>query len=317
MTRVSALIPTYNRSEFIDGAIETVLGQTYDDVEAVVVDDGSTDGTREILRDYDDDGRVRVFHNERNRGIAYSFNRAAANADGNYLCILGDDDRWHPRKVEKQVALMDRLDEEYAVVRTWGLRVHDGTLMQTLTSDWRGDIYPEILGTFGLEPHSSHMIRRSCFEAVDGFDTRFDRAVDWEMNIRLAKNYKFECVPEFLTEWNFHGNNTSRIAYISPLDQLAQKYGAEIRQYPAVERTFCARWHRIRGWAALVRGHRMTSLCHYVAAFAYEPSVVSGLLVALSACGPWAFERARHTRGAFIRFKHPDLRGEIAEAYDA
>jgi glycosyltransferase involved in cell wall biosynthesis len=86
MPRASVLIPTYNQVAYVAGAIETVLDQTYRDIEALVVNDGSTDGTREVLERYADDRRVRIFHNERNRGISYSFNRAATNARGVPLC---------------------------------------------------------------------------------------------------------------------------------------------------------------------------------------------------------------------------------------
>ena len=89
MPRASVLIPTYNRVAYVADAIETVLDQTYRNIEALVVNDGSTDGTREMLERYTDDRRVRICHNERNRGISYSFNRAATNARGVPLYTRG------------------------------------------------------------------------------------------------------------------------------------------------------------------------------------------------------------------------------------
>lgn len=94
MATVSALISTYNRCEYVAGAIDTVLNQTYDDIEAIVVDDCSTDQTPELLKQYEEYDRVRTVRNEENSGIAASHNRAAELADGEYLCILDDDDRW-------------------------------------------------------------------------------------------------------------------------------------------------------------------------------------------------------------------------------
>lgn len=306
MPRVSALIPTYDRQEFITGAIETVLGQTYDDIEAVVVDDGSTDGTRAMLQEYEANDRVQVLHNERNRGISASFNRAADAARGEYFCILGDDDRWHPEKIERQLAVMERLDEEYAVVYTWGTLRQNGVLMDTYTNDLHGDVYPEILGKFKLTPHSSHMIRASCFDAVGGFDPDFDRAVDWEMNIRLAKEYKFEYVPEFLTVHHHHGGNIPKADYVAAYRQIVEKYSEDRRRYPAVKRAFRARWHQINGWAQLVQGDKTAGVRHYGSAFRQTPTVFYGLLLILSLFGPRAFDLAKAVRGAYIRARHDD-----------
>ena len=99
MPLVSAILPTYNRAEYVGGAIDTVLAQTHDEMEVVVVNDGSTDSTEERLAEYADDDRVRVRHNEENRGISASMNRAADLADGEFICVLNDDDRWHEQKV--------------------------------------------------------------------------------------------------------------------------------------------------------------------------------------------------------------------------
>lgn len=88
MTLVSALIPAYNRCEHLLGAIKTVLDQTYDDIEAVVVDDCSTDRTPAVLDQFERNDRVRTVRNSRNRGIAASYNRAAEVANRTYLCIL-------------------------------------------------------------------------------------------------------------------------------------------------------------------------------------------------------------------------------------
>ena len=201
MPRVSALIPTYERAEYVGGAIETVLAQSYADIEAVVVNDG----TRAVLKQYTEDDRVRVHHDEANRGISFSFNRAAAEADCELLCILGDDDRWHTEKVEQQVRQMDSLSDEYGVVYTGGVATKEGQVVQVDRPTWEGDIYPEIIAAWKLDPHSGHMLRREAFEAVGGFDTDLPRCVDREICIRLAKAYHFAYLDELLVERLVHG----------------------------------------------------------------------------------------------------------------
>src|SRR5699024_8254411 len=139
-TLVSAILPTYNRAEYLDGAIDTVLHQTHDDIEVVVVDDGSTDGTEERLAAYADDDRVRVRHNDENRGIAASMNRAADLANGEFICVLNDDDRWHEEKVEKQLGRFERASENVGVVYTGGVVKQDDSIVRVYRPERRGDI---------------------------------------------------------------------------------------------------------------------------------------------------------------------------------
>ncbi|WP_052334945.1 glycosyltransferase, partial [Halorubrum sp. AJ67] len=288
MPQVSALIPTYNRAEHVGGAIRTVLRQTYDDVEAVVVDDGSTDETPSVLDRYADDPRVVVRTNERNRGIAGSFNRAAAAAAGDLLCILGDDDRWHPEKVRRQVDRMNALDDEYAVVYTGGVAtsVESGDIVTEFRPDRRGDIYPGVLRTFSLNPHSSHMIRRSCFEAVGGFDTEFPHGVDWEMNIRLARRYKFDYVAEPLVNRRIHDTNVSQSAESQArlYGWIYDKFAEQYRRHPEASREIRTRHHRLSAHAAMRRGDRAGAVVHCAKALRLSRSwLVLALLVTMLA----------------------------------
>ena len=282
------MIPTYNRADHVGGAIRTVLRQSYDDVEAVVVDDGSTDETPSVLARYADDPRVVVRTNERNRGIAESFNRAAAAASGDLLCILGDDDRWHPEKVRRQVDRMDALDDEYAVVYTGGVAtsVADGDIVTEFRPEPRGDIYPDVLRTFSLNPHSSHMVRRSCFEAVGGFDTDFPHGVDWEMNIRLARRYKFDFIDEPLVNRRIHDTNVSQTAESQArlYGWIREKFADQYRRYPEAGRSMRTRHHRLSAHAAMRRGDRREAVVHCAKALRLSRSwLVLALLVTMLA----------------------------------
>ena len=291
MPRVSALIPTYNRADYVGGAIETVLAQTYQDIEAVVVNDGSTDNTRDVLAEYADDERVQVHHNDQNQGISYSFNRAAAEARGELLCILGDDDRWHPEKISKQVYRMGQLDETYGVLYTGGVTTNNGKIVGVDRPSWQGDIYPEIIGAWELNPHSSHMIRREAFESVGGFDTDFPRCVDREMCIRLAQEYRFDYLPELLVERMIHGENISHEPEQANVNKMIlEKYGGELREYPGVRRTLYARWNQMQSTVAREHGDRWQGIKHSLAALRYRPTVFRVLLVVLAVLGSDVFE---------------------------
>ena len=299
--RASALIPTYDRAGYVGGAIETVLAQTYDDVEAVVVNDGSTDGTREVLAEYAEHDRVQIHHNERNRGISFSFNRAAAEADGELLCILGDDDRWHPQKVEKQVQKMDSLPAEYGVVYTGGVMTDGDLVTKRYRPQRRGDIYPEVLVEFGLHPHSGHMIRREAFEAVGGFDTDLSRGVDWDLAIRLARRYEFEYVPEALVRRVYHGSNVSdEPAQVTVRDHVAEKYAEDLARHPTVRRRFESQRRRTRVRWELRYGNRDAAISHAFSGLHTAPSTITAIHLLLALTGQRGYRVAGRARRRFV-----------------
>jgi glycosyltransferase involved in cell wall biosynthesis len=296
---VSAVIPTYNRAEYIGGAIECVLSQTYDDVEVVVVDDGSTDDTREVLAEYEGDDRVRVLHNEENRGIPYTANRALDAAEGNYIASIDDDDRWHPTKLEKQMTVFDQLDDSYCGVYTGGvIRDSDGNVLQRVMSHDAGDVYPDVLVRNTILPHSGHLVRAECFEAVGGFDEAFPIACDWDITIRLARQFKWAFIPETLVERTHHGSNvTGDPDYdVRCRRQVWEKFRADIARHPDVERRFHAAWARERGVRALEAGDRAESVTELAEAFSLEPRGDHAALLGLAPFGPRALSTARKVR---------------------
>ncbi|MBQ9417639.1 MAG: glycosyltransferase family 2 protein [Bacteroidales bacterium] len=104
---VSIVMPTFNKGQYIAESIDSVLSQTYTDWELIVVDDGSTDGTQEVLRRYNDP-RIRIFTLNANRGAAHARNLALRQARGRYVAFLDSDDLWHPQKLARQVAFMQQ-----------------------------------------------------------------------------------------------------------------------------------------------------------------------------------------------------------------
>src|SRR5262245_27326295 len=104
MPRVSVIIPTFNRADLIGETVESVLSQTFDDFEIIIVDDGSTDSTKEVIRRFD--GPINYLYQE-NRGLSCARNRGFDASSGDYVCFLDSDDVWNPRMLERQVSLLD------------------------------------------------------------------------------------------------------------------------------------------------------------------------------------------------------------------
>lgn len=209
--KVSVLIPSYNHARFLPAALQSVFDQTYTDYEIVVVDDGSTDGSVELLRSYGD--RIRLF-TQSNRGTYPTLNRCIAESRGEYLAILNSDDLWAPTKLEKQVAMLDA-HPQVGLVHTGGHFIDaEGRILpgNPLGFEWprtpTGNII-EALVRHNKIIASSVMIRRECFERLGGFREDLFGSGDWEMWFRVALEYDIGYIDEPLTMYRVHGANAS------------------------------------------------------------------------------------------------------------
>ncbi len=199
---VSVVIPTYNRANIIDKAIDSVLNQTYKNLEVVVVDDGSTDNTEEVIRSYDDP-RVRYIPLEENQGANVARNTGIKEAKGEFIAFQDSDNVWDERKIEKQVKAYMHSPEDHKVVYTI---VHENLMgggKIYLPEKWatprNGDIQ-NTLRKGSCVPTQVIFTKKSCLEKVGYFDEDFPRLQDWELAFRLSKHYKFKLVNEVLVE---------------------------------------------------------------------------------------------------------------------
>lgn len=189
---VSVVIPTYNRASIVSMAIDSVLAQTYRDLEVIVVDDGSTDETPALLAAYGD--RIRVLRQE-NAGPAIARNRGIAAARGELVAFLDSDDTWLPRKLERQVALLDRVgDAVPCCLCNCQVQYQDGSTTSTFTI---ADTIPSCAEGVWLNPaavlltrfvlfNQAVLIRRSALEQAGAFDEKLRFAEDYDLPLRLA-----------------------------------------------------------------------------------------------------------------------------------
>jgi glycosyltransferase involved in cell wall biosynthesis len=223
--RVTTVIPCYNGRAYIGDAVRSVLGQTYGALEVVVVDDGSSDGSKDVVRGVADP-RVRVVEHEVNRGIAAARNTGVREARGEYVAFLDQDDTWYPRKLEKQVEVLDK-DEtgEIGLVFTAReIKRNGGT--HRVGRDLR---FPkpiekasrrDVLAAF-LERNFvwliSALVRRRCFDDVGFFSESIrSGADDFDFCVRLAMQYRLAYIDEVLVTRHEHGEN-----YTDPTRMLA------------------------------------------------------------------------------------------------
>src|SRR5215217_6953375 len=208
--KVSVVIPCYNQARFLGEAIRSVLCQGYSDLEIIVVDDGSEDGTEEVASGYaKEDPRVRLIRQE-NRGLAAARNRGLAEAGGEYVVFLDSD---------------DRLVSEALEVGVRELEAHPGCafvsgICRKITADgsivpgWeqfrvRDDPYLELLRSCPVYVPAV-MYRRSVFDAVGGFDASYRAAEDYDLYYRILERFPVYCHDTLVAEIRRHGANMTR-----------------------------------------------------------------------------------------------------------
>jgi len=203
---ISAIIPTYNYGRFLREAIDSVLAQTYPVLELIVVDDGSTDDTPQILASYGD--RIRAIY-QTNGGVGAARNRGIGEARGEYVAFLDSDDIWLPAKLEKEIALFDA-DPDLGLVHC-GAETFDnsGKILFVSLSGCEGWVGPDLLRlerTVIAAPGSGTTVPKRVAEEIGGFDPRLQPSEDWDFCYRIAERYRVGFVPEVLVRYRMHGN---------------------------------------------------------------------------------------------------------------
>ncbi len=209
--RVSVIIPCYNVARFIGEALESVLRQTHADTVAIVVDNGSTDGTAAVAEGYGE--RVTVIRHADRRGPSAARNAALDIADGDAIAFLDGDDRWHPEKIARQVAFLGA-HPEHGVVHT-AVR-HIDTAGEEMDRPggairWRiaeGSCLGDLLA-HNTVTTSTVLVRRDVLGA-DRFPLDLMAGEDWDLWLRLAGRTRFGYLAEPLTDYRVHANNLTR-----------------------------------------------------------------------------------------------------------
>ena len=198
---VSVIIPTHNRAHLVGRAIRSVLNQTYQDFEIIVVDDGSIDTTEKVVRRFDDD-RIRYIRHGENKGGSAARNTGIKAAKGKYIAFLDSDDEWLPEKLEKQTRAFENEDLQVGVVYAKFVNINEnGESLDKNVAKCEGFAFRQLLSSNRVGTVSSVMVRSECFQKVGGFDETLPSCQDWDMWLRLARHYKFHFIPEVLVKY--------------------------------------------------------------------------------------------------------------------
>jgi glycosyltransferase involved in cell wall biosynthesis len=243
---VSVILPTFNRETLLAEAIASVLGQTCRDWELIVVDDGSTDGTRAALDELTD-ARIRPLLLDRCGNIARVRNAGAAAARGQWLAFLDSDDRWLPRKLELQVAAIEAHPRcGWSCTGVSYIDEHGRPTARRSQQSYThhcGWILDKLLHYTAAATMSTLLVSTALFESVAGFDESFGSREDYDLALRLAERSEIHALPDALTELREHPGRTTtstRRAELFRYNELAFRK-AMARADSAAIRAICAR----------------------------------------------------------------------------
>jgi glycosyltransferase involved in cell wall biosynthesis len=195
MPEISIIIPAYNAEKTIVETLASVQAQTFSDWEAIVIDDGSTDNTLNLLK-AQKDPRIRVFSCP-NAGVAAARNRGLAEVTGDFVAFLDADDLWTPDKLELQRAAL-QANPEAGVAYSWNYYQYenlDDSYAET-SNRFEGNVYADLLIKNFIQNGSNPLVRKEAIASVGLFDSTLIGCEDWDYYLQLAKNWPFVLVPK-------------------------------------------------------------------------------------------------------------------------
>jgi glycosyltransferase involved in cell wall biosynthesis len=225
---VSVVIPTFNRGQTLRRAIDSVLAQSFKDFEIIVVDDGSTDGTKELLREYIDKKKIRyLFQRHSGAGAARNFGIGAA--EGKYIAFQDSDDEWLPGKLEIQVESMERAGPSVGVVYCdmWKSAENHELLYWKAPQIEKGKTVDE--KTLDYQAFNLGLVtvlaRKAYLEKEEGFDESLPRLIDLDLFVRLSRTTNFYYMPQPLVKvYSSEGISISPKALATARIIMLQKY---------------------------------------------------------------------------------------------
>ncbi len=205
---LSIIMPVYNAEAYLREAVESILAQSFTDFELIIVEDGSTDNSLDVINSFTD-SRIQVLYNNGNQGIVYTRNRGMAAARGRYIAPFDADDIAHPEKFTKQIQFLEE-NPGYGLLGTWAKLIDKNG--KRLRKKWKVNAPPErippILLFRNYFVQSSVVLRR---EAIPpgGYEKGFDAVEDYRMWTQIASKWKVWNYPEYLVKYRIHEQGIS------------------------------------------------------------------------------------------------------------
>jgi len=234
MPKVSVIIPTHNRSAYLHSAVTSVLNQTYQDFEIIIVNDASSDNTEEVVASFTD-SRIKYIRHELSKGDGGARNTGIINAAGEFIGFLDDDDQWLPQKLELQVDLLQNSPPYVGGVYTGHFDISgvDGKITNVSYPMRRGNLSQYALIESCIIT-SCVLLRRECFEKIGLFDETIPYCNDRDMWVRIAQAFQFDFIKKPLVKYLIHSDKLSTNFKLATKgrEMILQKYSEDFGHYP-------------------------------------------------------------------------------------
>lgn len=305
--KVTVIIPSYGRPKMLQRAIKSVICQTYNDIEIIVVDDHSPEPLKAVVDNIDDD-RIRYFRFNENKGANAARNKGIVESTGEYISFLDDDDVWKPTKVQKQVNILESNPTSGVIYTGQEYIDENGKTFKTKIPTASGDVKKYLFSGGSLAPFSCLMVRRSVIDKGGKLDPEMPSLQDREWLIRLSKYTKFYPVKEPLV-MRQHGHERIGDNYKVLRDvtypllykkhkSTAEEIGIKYRFY------FKGDLLRIVGSSALRNGYYNDARKYLFKSLIYYPFssyVALRLLIAIG--GSTSYKAAKAVRDTYQRLR--------------
>ena len=285
MPTVSVIISTYNRSHVLGRSIQSVLNQTFQDFELIIVDDGSTDDTEKIVSNLSNE-KVKYVRHQKNRGASVARNIGIRLAKGDYIAILDDDDEWMPEILEKQMKVFYTAPPEVGAVYTKYKKYDSlGEYVPPLkVAKKEGDLFKQLLKEFYIQWQTA-LIKRECFDKVGLISESMLYSRDWDFLLRISQHYQFLYIDEPLAI--IHEQPEGRLSKFEPfladIQRILKMYFPQIKQDRKVLAIY---YYRIAFWSCHLGkiGQGRYYYLKSLRAYPVDIIVISAFLASLFGC---------------------------------
>lgn len=273
---ISVVIPTHNRSLMLNRAIESVLKQTYSNLEIIIVDDASTDDTERLVLQYEDP-RISYIKIKDSKGANFARNTGVRSSNGEYVAFLDDDDIWFPNKLFLQVQMLKK-NSKLGLVYTGIEVVTEGEdIRYSIKPKFNGDISKNILIDNCIGTTSTVVLRRKIFEKAGGFDEKLPQLQDYDLWIRVAQICEVDFISDNLIYYYVHQSirqlTSSADKNKSAIEYIDKKYAHLINELPLKlqRKRFCQRYNAM-GKRLMKSGNSVKARSLFIKSFRSSPN---------------------------------------------
>ncbi|MBU0468562.1 MAG: glycosyltransferase [Candidatus Omnitrophica bacterium] len=233
---ISVIMPTYNRSNMAENAAKSVLEQSYKNIELIIIDDGSSDKTKDVINGLSD-ARIKYIRHDTRKGGSAARNTGIKASRGEYLSFIDDDNLWMPDNLELQYKAFSNSSPDIGIVYVWQeiRSFENNELLWKTQPTLKGNLKGQFLYGQGIGG-MNFLTKRECFNKIGLFDEELKACQDWDILKRLSEHYSFDFVPKELIVYYIHQEriSTNLESLILGRTRMVEKYLDEFKLYPEV-----------------------------------------------------------------------------------